>query len=1511
MSTQANESPLTVPSLPNAGNAIEGVAGGLGTVAADGTATFEIALPISTGRGFAPTLSLVYRSTAGNSAFGLGWDVSPGAVSRRTQRGVPAYTEADTFQGPDAQPWMPERTIDGVLVQTQRDSFDQVPLGLTYAVTRYFPRVESRFERIEHWHSDGDTAGFWLIQAADGSRHVYGKTHLARIADPGNPSHVAQWLLEESLNAHGEHIGYQYLAETDTRTEPHDSRAQRYLHTVCYGNVKAREKETLYLLRADDLSSQKWHFFLVFDYGQRTTASDERPPYDALNPWPLREDPFSSYLYGFERRTLRLCRQILMFHAFVDEPDMGPDPVLVKRLRLEHRTARNGLNTLTAVHEQAVDAQGPLTRLPPQEYLYQASSLKLDIHRYQRFDDLPGLNDGQRYQLVDLYGEGLPGILYRGDQAWYYRAPQRAEASTGDAVTYAPAQALPDIPVSDGSRPVYQALLDIDGDGRPEWVLARPGMGGFFNLAPPGNEAGFIPFDAFPIEFLHAEALFADLMGSGLGDLALVGPRSVRFYPNRQNGFGPGVEQAHTIDGDDLPSFTRSSADWVGFSDILGSGQQHLVRIRFNEIKCWPNLGLGRFGKGQVLATLPFRETTFNAANVLLADLDGCGASDLLYLTTEGVSIYLNQAGNRFARTPLVLPWPSGAQYDSLCQVSVVDLLGNGYASLIISTLHPRPRHWRYAFFDSKPCLLSIANNNLGAQVNVSYRSSAQEWQDEKKQHHAEDKPAISGLPFALNLVKRQVLQDEISNNTLTQFFSYRRAYYDADESAFQGFGLLLQTDNETRNDEVPETGSHTKRWIHTGQALDMPQDDYSRHDADAIKLGLTLLGEHTAPEQPQPIDHQDQLITSPTSQQVREAAYALRGLPLRVEIFTLDPANRTPYSVHQYRYMVRRLPQAPGSSAWARMLPLTLESVSYQYERVPDDPVCEHQVNLRWDAYGSLVHSATVHSARRTTVKDAPPVLLEDEHQQHWWRDTHDAAQQVFYLSETLTQWIHQPHNDQWRLGLPYRRRDNTWTLPKGLPPAGLNAAAIRYETLINRLSGPLGPQAPRELSGLSIQYYREPGGKGQTLAPGTATFQGLADHRETAELAPAALQALKEIPHLQGQPAEDLPSRLRQIGYRPMAVFFHANDQEHQAPPDLWSIRRDFPRYLNAKRFYRLHSWRLTQAENETTLTHDPYGCQVIQVKHADGCITHVKHDYRLLQPVSITDPNGTCEQALYDAFGRLLATSVQGQESATPVGFGQLSAYRRPTGAGVESAIETPATILGEAASAWLYDPFSWMGSIASADRQADWLTQRYLLPDGHIRATTRLRLKKKASALSASEKALSDLIQKASREPARSLLLAADRYIKDQEQLIHMTLIAQDGFGRILQRKQKAAPGPACAAADNGDLRASNGALQTAQADPRWCVNEHTEYSPKGRIIRVYRTYYADRHRYIDGQSLRQLMHSDRQFHDPIGRPTRTLTARGAVRQITYWSWYTVSEDENDTWEPPAQEPSSTP
>ena len=1489
MNPSTDLSPLPAP--PTTATAPQGAAKGWAPVGADGAACFEIALPISAGRGYAPSLALTYRSDAGNSAFGFGWTVAVAAVTRCSRRGVPTYTEADTLLGPDAQAWMPECNADGTPLRAQRDTFNQVPLGTTYTVTRHFPRVESDFSRIEHWCSALDGAGFWWVQASDGSQHLYGKTPIARIADPEQPHHVAQWLLEESLNAHGEHIGYRYQAETDSRTFPHDSRAQRYLHSVYYGNATAREQEAPYLLKSDDFTRHAWHFHLLFDYGQRTDAFDQRPSYAPLHAWTPRADPFSRYAYGFEQRTLRLCRQVMMFHAFPDEPGMGPEPVLVRRLLLEHHLSRNGVNQLMAVHEQAVDAHGNLTCLPPQECLYQGSTPKLDSARYRPLEDFPGLNDGHRYQLVDLYGEGVPGMLYRTAHAWYYSAPQRADdPADADAVTYGPAQALPINPAGEST---FQALLDVDGDGCPEWVVARPGMAGFFRLGP--HSARFVPFDAIPVELLHADAVFADLLGSGLADLALVGPRSVRLYANRQaKGFAAGVDLAHAIDGDDLPSLRPCASEWVGFSDVLGSGQPHLVRIRHDRIECWPNLGRGRFGKGRVLATLPFRHTAFKAANVLLADLDGGGANDLLYLTPDAVRIYLNQRGNGFAATPLVLPWPAGVRHDDLCQVSLTDLRGQGFVSLVVSVMHPRPRHWCYDFFDTRPGLLRYTCNNLGTVSRLTYRSSAQEWLDEKHQRQANGLRARCRLPFVIDVVKQQVQHDEITGNTLTQRLSYRQAYYAPEERAFNGFGLVLQRDS----DAAPG-GLLSKRWFHTGQSLDMPRDDYSQHDPHAITPGPTLIGRHTTPDAMQPTDHHDSLITPPTPQQQREAAYALRGLPLRVEVFALDAADGVPLSVQQHRYMVRRLAPAHGAQAWARLLPLRLETLDCHYERVPDDPVCQHQLNLRWDAYGSLVHSVTLHHARRKTATDAPPVQLSDAHARQWWRETHDAAQQHYYLSETLAQWIHLPRPDQWRLGLPYRQRSNAWTLPKGEWPSGLAPATVSYERFIDRHSGPLGPQAPRQLSGLSVQRYREPGGKGRTLDAGVATVHALSDYLESAELGPDALQAYAHIPTLPGQPAWDRQAQLQHLGYQPMAVFFFANAAEQSAPPELWSVRRRFARYLNAKRFCRLRSWRLTQSLGETTLEYDAYGCHVRQVTQADSCVTRATYDYRLLQPLTWVDPNGTVQEVRYDGFGRVLASSVYGHESGTATGFAPLSSAEAAQPAPIAQVIEAPEAVLGNAASAWVYAPFSWMGTLAEADLRPEWVSQHYLLPGGQIRATARLRLQKSLSTASQDQQLLSRLISQAHREPVHCLTLQADRYPDDPARQVRLLLSHWDGFGRALQSKHKTEPGPAYAVAVDGTLILHNQRIREVDANPRWRVSERVEYTLRGQPMRVYRPYFADRHGYINDASLRTGGLCDQHTYDAAGRVVQTLNADGTLKRTTYWAWYTVSEDENDT------------
>ncbi|XVN17651.1 toxin TcdB middle/N-terminal domain-containing protein [Pseudomonas corrugata] len=80
----------------------------------------------------------------------------------------------------------------------------------------------------------------------------------------------------------------------------------------------------------------------------------------------------------------------------------------------------------------------------------------------------------------------------------------------------------------------------------------------------------------------------------------------------------------------------------------------------------------------------------------------------------------------------------------------------------------------------------------------ADYRSSAQEWLDEKLERAAAGKPLTCRLPLALHLVCRQTQRDETTGNQLTQELSYRLGYYDGIEREFRGFGLLLQTDTET-----------------------------------------------------------------------------------------------------------------------------------------------------------------------------------------------------------------------------------------------------------------------------------------------------------------------------------------------------------------------------------------------------------------------------------------------------------------------------------------------------------------------------------------------------------------------------------------------------------------------------------------------------------------------------------------------------------------------------------------
>ncbi|RON10226.1 toxin [Pseudomonas brassicacearum] len=1474
--------PVSAPSLPKGGGAIQSIGKGMGVIGSHGAASYELALPLSQGRGFAPSLSLNYGSSVGNGVFGIGWGIALATVSRRTSKGVPAYTEDDEIVGPSGVVWVPERDSKGAIVRTPTRDYNDLKLSTVYTVVRHFPRVESTFERIEHWSSESDKPGFWLVHGTEGSLHLYGKSLASRRVDPQNSTHVGEWLLEESLNAHGEHILYQYTADGAT--------AQRYLSRVSYGNFKADPH--LYLWQSDRLEPAQWHFELVFDYGERNTGYEQKPAYTGQQ-WQRRSDGFSSFAYGFELRTERLCRQVLMFHRFPDE--LGADPVLVRRLLLDYRQAPLGYYHLSAAHDQAYSNRTTADNHPPVEFSYSEFNLPPDTHTWQPFQNMPGLNDGQGYQLIDLYGEGLPGVLYSSENAWYYREPIRAKAKSTE-VAYDQWRALPSIPTADTTKPVHHSLGDLTGDGRLDWVIAQPGLSGFFSLGPDRNWSDFATFNAFPTEFFHPQGQLADLMGEGLSDLTLIGPRSVRLYANqREQGFGAAREVPRKEDEDALPALTSSPTELVAFSDILGSGQQHLVRIRHNEVKCWPNLGRGRFGKGIVLGSLNLAYETFDASRIRLADLDGSGAADLIYLEAEQAQIFMNRSGNGFS-TSVALPWPQGVRYERFCQVSIADLQGLGCSSLILSVPHMAPKHWRYDFVSEKPYLLTGTNNNMGAAGRIHYRSSAQEWLDEKAEKVKAGKPLTCHVPFALHLVEKQAQLDEITGNRLTQSFSYRQGYYDGIEREFRGFGLLLQTDSETNPGDVDSQGFTApclkKSWFHTGQTVDASRSGYHPADRQAVPLGNALLFRYS------PDTKSDSLITPPNVATALEMTRALSGHLLRTELFGLDKRlkTRTLYSVQENRYRVRLLQAPRDNQRYARMLPLLLESISYQYEGIIDDPQCQHTFNLQYDTYGALTHGVSVHYARRKTGSDTPP--FSDADQQQWWRDAHDPAQQFYYLNETLAEFIHLDNAQGWRLGLPYRQRTNALRLPKAPEALGLLTKVMTYEKLITLIKGTAWT-TQRVLTGLSVQRYKNT--TAETLPDGVAHFEALTDHLETAELDETALKAFSVLP----QDSRPKGRLLERSDYHRMTDFLPVST----SPKKLWSVKSGFVTYALLEGFYRPQTLQTSKSLDPTEVSYDNYHCFITEFKLPDGCVTKAIYDYRSLLPLSVTDPNGNVQEGLVDAFGQVLATSFYGYKSDKLVGFKPIGEYKRPLFKSPADAIKQDKEALQDAATAIYYAPFSWMGRISdTALKDTGWLTRCVansdLLPSGHICASARSRLAD-LETLSADETKLKTELDTSVREPVHIAALVADRYPDDDQRQIRIAVTCCDGFGRTLQHKHKVESGTAYVVNNKGELTLNGTTPQEQIAAQRWRVSERVEYNNKGLAIRTYRPYFADQHRYINDVSLRQFGHCDLQFYDPLGRPTHTrLAMQGGVsymRRHTRHPWYTLDEDENDTLE----------
>jgi hypothetical protein len=114
-----------------------------------------------------------------------------------------------------------------------------------------------------------------------------------------------------------------------------------------------------------------------------------------------------------------------MFHHF---SELDSQPVLVHATHFYYQESPT-VTLLTKVESSGYryeNKQYQIKKLPPLEFKYTAfepDKTQFEPMVGEKGEFLPSLNFPPDYQLIDLYGEGVPGILYSDGKTTLYREP--------------------------------------------------------------------------------------------------------------------------------------------------------------------------------------------------------------------------------------------------------------------------------------------------------------------------------------------------------------------------------------------------------------------------------------------------------------------------------------------------------------------------------------------------------------------------------------------------------------------------------------------------------------------------------------------------------------------------------------------------------------------------------------------------------------------------------------------------------------------------------------------------------------------------------------------------------------------------------------------------------------------------------------------------------------------------------------------------------------------------------